>query len=498
MKNVIIIGAGPAGLTAAYQLLKKGKGEYKVTIIEADKQVGGISKTITYKGNRMDLGGHRFFTKEAEVKKIWKEILPLQTTTINPDEKESVMLIRNRVSRIFYEDKFYDYPITINFKTIRNLGFFRTIFCGFSYLHYKIFPKVENNLEDFYINRFGKKLYSMFFCGYTEKVWGREPKEISKDWGYQRVKGISISAVLNDYIKRIFKVEDKSKEISLIDKFYYPKYGPGQFYEEMANQIKKMGGKIICNSTVIKINLNEKKINSLIYLKNNKEYTKKADIVISTMPIKDLLESFNKVDSHILNIASSLPYRDFITVGVLVSKLSIENTTKIKTLNNIIPDNWLYVQDNKVHLGRIQVFNNWSPYMVKNNEKTVWLGLEYFCNENDWLWSSSDEEIKNYACRELKKMKIIDQDVLDSCCIRVKKAYPAYFDSYKDIDQIKKYLNKIDNLYCIGRNGQHRYNNMDHSMLTAIKCADNILKNKKNKNNIWNVNVENDYHEEEK
>ena len=255
MKNVVIIGAGPAGLTAAYQLLKNSCDKYKITIIEEDSQVGGISKTVNYKGNKIDIGGHRFFTKEKKVEKIWTDILKLQSEKsyddkilnrekklpkngLDPEKNDNVLLIRNRVSRILYEDKFYDYPVTVNYKTIRNLGFFRTLECGFSYLKYRIWNKNEENLEDFYINRFGKELYSMFFEGYTEKVWGRSPKLISKEWGYQRVKGISISEVLRNYFSKILNLNTNKVEASLIESFYYPKYGPGQLYEEMEKQIK--------------------------------------------------------------------------------------------------------------------------------------------------------------------------------------------------------------------------------------------------------------------
>ncbi len=513
MKNVIIIGAGPAGLTAAYELLKKGKEKYKVTILEEEKQVGGISKTISYKGNRIDIGGHRFFTKEKKVEKIWTELLKIQSKPSyddkklstkkklpqkgpDPEKNDQVMLIRNRVSRIFYEDKFYDYPISINWRTIKNLGIFRTVNCGVSYLKSSLFKRKEKNLEDFYINRFGRKLYSMFFCGYTEKVWGRSPSNISKEWGYQRVKGISIREVLKDGILKLFNISNKTKQTSLIEKFYYPKYGPGQLYEEMAEKVKQMGGKILRGSKVVKINQKNCRIEEITYVKNKKEYTKKVDILISSMPIKDLVESLNGTEKQVLTIASKLPYRDFITVGVLVDHLSLKNNTKIKTLNHNIPDCWLYIQDDKVKLGRIQIFNNWSCYMVKDKEKKVWLGLEYFCQENDSFWNLSDQELQDYAEKELKRIKVIDTKVLDSCCIRVKKAYPAYFDSYQEFDKVKAYLNQFDNLYCIGRNGQHRYNNMDHSMMTAIKCVEHILKNKKKKDDIWNVNIEDSYHEE--
>lgn len=513
MKKVVIIGAGPAGLTAAYQLLKQ-RNDYQVIILEKEKQVGGISKTVHYKGNRMDIGGHRFFTKSQEVKEIWTSILPIQGKKSyddkklkkvkklkrggpDPEKEDKVLLIRDRVSRIYYENNFYDYPITLNWKTIQNLGFFRTIVSGFSYLKYQILKKKECNLEEFYINRFGKKLYSMFFEGYTEKVWGRKPKDISKEWGYQRVKGISIKAILKDYFYRLFHIQNKKKETSLIEEFYYPKYGPGQLYEELEKKVKKMGATIYQNSEVVKITKKKEKIESITYLKDKKEYKEDCDIVISSMPIKDLIEDLNSVPKNVREIASHLPYRDFITVGILVPNLSIQNKTKIKTINDTIPDCWLYIQDKNVKMGRIQVFNNWSPYMVKDVNKTVWLGLEYFCLENDDFWNLSDKELKKFAEAELREMGIINCKVLDSCCLRVQKAYPAYFDSYQNIDTIINYLNSISNLYCIGRNGQHRYNNMDHSMLTAIKAVECILDNKLDKNIIWNVNVEKDYHEEE-
>lgn len=515
MKNVVIIGAGPAGLTAAYQLLKNSYDKYKITIIEEDSQVGGISKTVNYKGNKIDIGGHRFFTKEKKVEKIWTDILKLQSEKsyddkilnreknlpkngLDPEKNDNVLLIRNRVSRILYKDKFYDYPVTVNYKTIRNLGFFRTLECGFSYLKYKIWNKKEENLEDFYINRFGKKLYSMFFEGYTEKVWGRSPKLISKEWGYQRVKGISISEVLKNYFSKLLNLNTNKVEASLIESFYYPKYGPGQLYEEMEKQIKSMGGKILKNSKVIKINQKDRKVKNVIYIRNDKEYTKNTDILISSMPINDLVNSFNEVDDEVLKIGNDLPYRDFVTVGLLVNKLNLINETKISTINNNIPDCWLYIQDDKVKLGRIQIFNNWSPYMVADINNTIWLGLEYFCSEGDSFWNMSDEKIIKYAEKELKEIGVIDNDSIDGCVIKIKKAYPAYFDSYNEIDKVIKYLDSIDNLYCIGRNGQHRYNNMDHSMMTAIKCADTIIKEKKSKKGIWNVNVDKDYHEEKK
>lgn len=509
-EKAIIIGAGPAGLTAAYKLLKQNK-NIDVTIFEELNQVGGISKTINYKGNRMDLGGHRFFSKSPEINELWNEIMPIQGSnsfddTIlkrekqlpskgpNPDKEDNVMLIRTRVSRIYYLHKFFNYPVTLSVDTIKNLGVIRTAQSGVSYLKSIVFKKEETSLENFYINRFGKKLYSMFFEKYTEKLWGRHPKDISADWGAQRVKGISIRAVLKDSFKKLFHIKNKNVETSLIESFYYPKFGPGEFWEEMAKRIIKMGGKIEYNSKIDKINIKDKHITSVTC--NNKEY--KADYFISSMPIKDLFNSFNtKVNPQVFNIATHLPYRDFITIGVLLKKLNLKNKTKIKTYNDLIPDCWIYIQEPNVKMGRIQIFNNWSPYMVKDYKESVWIGLEYFCNESDDFWNMTDKEASAFAINELIKMGIIDnkEEVLDTHREKVKKAYPAYFDSYKEIDKVIKYLNKIDNLYCIGRNGQHRYNNMDHSMMCGIKAAELIITKNKDKSSLWNINTEKEYHE---
>ncbi len=515
MKKVVIIGGGPAGLTAAYELKKNSK-DYEVVVLESENQVGGISKTIKYKGNRMDLGGHRFFSKSDRVNEFWEEIMPLQGKSSfddkklkrkktlkkggpDPEKEDNVMLVRERVSRIYYLKKFFDYPISLKFETLKNMGFIRTMQSGFSYLKSLIFKKKEDSLENFYINRFGRKLYNMFFERYTEKLWGRHPSEIDASWGAQRVKGISIIAVLKDALSKIFHIKSKSKETSLIEEYHYPKFGPGQLWEKVASDFEEMGGKVLLNHEVLKINLDKsgKKIKSLICLVDGKEQEIKGDIFISSMPIKDFINGINdKVDKKVMTIANGLPYRDFVTIGLLVKKLNLKNQTDKKTLNNIIPDCWVYVQEDDVKIGRIQVFNNWSPYMVKKPFDTVWIGLEYFCNENDEFWNMSERDAVKLAVSELIQMGIIDkEDVLDSHREKVKKAYPAYFDTYEEIDEVIKYLNNFDNLYCIGRNGQHRYNNMDHSMMTAFLTVDSIINNKDNKDDIWNVNVEKEYHE---
>ncbi len=518
-KTAIIVGAGPAGLTAAYQLLKTTT-DIRPVILESEDFVGGISRTASYKGNRMDIGGHRFFSKDDRVRRLWKELLPVQGAPAfddellgkekplqeggpDPKQTEEVMLVRDRVSRIIYKRKFYDYPLTIKASTFLNLGFCTTVRAGCGYLGSCIKKREETNLENFYINRFGKPLYSMFFEDYTEKLWGVHPKNIAADWGTQRVKGLSISKALKNALLRIFRPNHEEKETSLISEFLYPKKGPGQLYEKMAAEILRMGGEIHLQTTVHKIELSEGKIGGMYALNAlGEEKFFQGDYYFSSMPVKDLLIAVGKekVPQEVYGIGTALPYRDFMTVGVLLNKLKVQNKTKKKTLGNIIPDCWIYVQDRDVKLGRIQVFNNWSPYMVEDPEHTVWVGLEYFCDEGDSMWTSPDEDFIQNAVRELVKIGFIEseREVLDSTLLRVKKAYPAYFGSYERFDEVKAWLNTIDNLYCIGRNGQHRYNNMDHSMLTAMVACEAIAKGGEGKAEVWEVNTDQEYHEEQK
>ncbi len=519
-KKVIIIGAGPAGLTMGYEMLKNdGNKDYDVTILEESSDFGGISKTVKYNGNRMDIGGHRFFSKDERVMNFWKEIMPIQGKPSfddiilerekpleeggpDPEKEDKVMLLRNRVSRIYFLKKFFDYPISMKPQTFKNMGFGRTMKSGFSYLGSMVHKRKEDSLENFYINRFGKTLYSMFFEKYTEKLWGRHPSEIDASWGAQRVKGISISAVLKDMFNKAFGKKNKGNtETSLIEQFWYPKYGPGHLWETVAELDEKMGAKVLKNHKVGKINFKNGKVSSVECIVNNKIETIEADYVVSSMPINDLVDSFYDIDvpQDIKEIADGLPFVDFMTVGVLVDKLNLKNETNIKTLGNIVPDNWIYIQEPDVKMLRIQVFNNWSPYMVKDAEHKVWIGTEYTCKEGDEYWNMSDEEFSQFAIDELVKMNIIEKDqVEDYHREKVKKAYPAYFDTYKDIDKVIDFINSIGNLYCIGRNGQHRYNNMDHSMATAMEAAYNIRNGIEDKTNIWNVNTEKEYHEEKK
>lgn len=513
MKNILIIGAGPAGLTAGLELLRKAGNEYSVTVLEASDRIGGISATVKHNGNCMDIGGHRFFSKDEKVNEWWDSLLKMQGALSyddkllsrqrelspngpDPESSDKVMLLRQRISRIYYLNKFFDYPVSLKMRTLLNLGFVRTVKSGFSYINAAAFKKEEDSLENFYINRFGKELYSMFFEGYTEKLWGRHPSEISADWGAQRVKGISIKEVLKNAASKVFSSKNSSTETSLIEEFKYPKFGPGQLWETAAEEIVKLGGEIIFNSKVDKINLLDGRVKSVFA--NGKEY--EADIFISSMPVKDLVNSFEgqAVPQEITEIANGLPYRDFVTVGLLVDRLALKNKTDIKTVSDIVPDCWIYVQDKGVKLGRIQIFNNWSPYLLKDINNTVWLGLEYFCSEGDGFWNMDEEKCVELAVSELKKIGVIDSNtrVLDFHRERIQKAYPAYFDSYSDLPKVIEYLNAFENLYCVGRNGQHRYNNMDHSMMTAFETVNNILTGKTDKSDIWNVNTEKEYHEE--
>ncbi|MBE6850124.1 MAG: NAD(P)/FAD-dependent oxidoreductase [Ruminococcus sp.] len=516
MKQVVIIGAGPAGLTAGFELLKKAPDEYQVTIYEESDAIGGISKTVKHNGNRMDIGGHRFFSKDKAVMQWWQDMMPRQGKPSfddiilkrekklaeggpDPEQTDRVMLVRNRVSRIYYKHKFFDYPVSLKWETIRNMGFGTTMVAGFSYMKGTIAKKPEDSLENFYINRFGRKLYSMFFEGYTEKLWGRHPREISADWGSQRVKGLSIMAVIKDMFSKIGGKKDTKKvETSLIEEFYYPKFGPGQLWETTAKEFEALGGKIVMNAKVTRINTDGTgRIESIVCEKDGGESTISGDIFISSMPVKDLIAGMNDVPPKEAAIAAGLPYRDFVTVGLLLEKLELKNETSIPTLGNIVPDCWIYVQDVGVKLGRIQIFNNWSPYMVQDPEHNVWIGLEYFCAEGDDFWNMSDEECIAFAIKELKSMGVIEQNAVikDSHRERIKKAYPAYFDTYAEIDTLIAYLNQFENLYCVGRNGQHRYNNMDHSMATSFEAVKNILSGETDKKNIWNVNTEKEYHE---
>lgn len=520
-KTAIIIGAGPAGLTAAYELVNRTN--IKPIILEMSQEIGGISRTVVYKGNRIDIGGHRFFSKSKKVMDWWKNIMPIQghpakdelaikdpikrqkilrklaVNGPNPERTDRVMLIRSRISRIFFLRKFFNYPITLNWDMIKSLGLFKIVKIGWTYLMIRLFPvKNINTLEEFFISRFGKELYKTFFKDYTEKVWGVPCSKISAEWGAQRIKGLSVIKTLQHAIKAIFlkknSIEQQNTETSLIDQFMYPKLGPGQMWETVAKLIEDKGGELIFGSKVDNITIENNRIIDVSYtnFETNSKSIIKGSYFFSTMPVKHLINAMSgNVPMEVKTISNGLQYRDFITVGLLLNDL------KIKTkANKLVSDNWIYIQENDVKIGRVQIFNNWSPYLLANDDN-VWIGLEYFCNEDDELWEMDDDNFINFAIEELHKIDIIDKkEVLDSTIIKVPKAYPAYFGTYPKFNIIREFTDSLENLFLVGRNGMHRYNNQDHSMLTAIAAVNNIVSGEKRKDNIWNVNVEEDYHEE--
>jgi protoporphyrinogen oxidase len=407
------------------------------------------------------------------------------------------MLVRHRVSRIFFLRKFFDYPISLKAATFINMGLWRTLRAGMDYLGTRLYKRPETSLENFYINRFGKTLYKLFFEDYTEKVWGIHPSKLGADWGSQRVKGVSVSAVLKDMLAKTIGYR-RTTETSLIAQFIYPKYGPGQLWETVANEIQQAGGELHLQSEVKKIHVDSNRIISVDMEREGKITNIPCDYVLSSMPVKDLVAAIDGigVPEEVRCIASHLPYRDFIAVGLLVNRMKIRNHTKIKTYLDRTPDTWIYIQERDVKIGRLQIFNNWSPYLVKDYEHTMWIGLEYFCAEGDALWQMPEDEFIKMAVEELAKIDVIDKsDVLDAVQVKIKKAYPSYSGTYYELDKVKHFLDGIENLFCIGRNGQHRYNNMDHSMLTAIEAVRNIKEKRSDKNNIWGVNTEEEYYE---
>jgi protoporphyrinogen oxidase len=528
-KTAIIVGAGPAGLTAAYELLKRT--DIIPIILEKSNEIGGISKTTNYKGNRIDLGGHRFFSKSSRVMEWWANIMPLvnseegdvaisyQNKVSKIDSKniqtksldrDLIMLVRNRLSRIYFLRRFFSYPIQLSIDTIVKLGPIRTIGILFSYLCSRMFPiRKESSLEDFFINRFGKKLYLLFFKDYTEKVWGVECTKISAEWGAQRIKGINISKAIEHALKTLSKKRDsgeifqKDTETSLIERFLYPKYGPGQLWEEVARQIVEMGGQIQMNYNVVAIHTYKKDGSDQRYIKEIKAIYKETgelrifsgDYFFSTMPVQELIAAMgDQVPLEVRDVAIGLQYRDFITVGVLLTRLL--NPDNKDSSTKILPDTWIYIQERDVKVGRLQLFNNWSPYMVKDPD-TVWIGMEYFCNVSDPFWQLSDNDIRVKAIAELVKMGLANnEDVLDSTVLRMEKTYPAYFGTFNEFYKIKDYTNQYENLFLVGRNGMHKYNNSDHSMLTAMVAVDNICEGVLEKENIWSINTEQEYHEE--
>jgi protoporphyrinogen oxidase len=520
----VIAGAGPAGLTAALELLRRS--QITPLVFESDHQVGGISKTVNYRGNRMDLGGHRFFSKSDWVMRWWQDILPvardaadagealrisyqnesrdLVPELLTPSSADAVMLVRQRLSRIFYRRRFFDYPLKLNPATIQNIGLLETMRIGMSYTQAQVLKRSpEASLEDFFVNRFGDRLYRTFFKDYTEKVWGVECREISAEWGAQRIKGLSVRKALAHALASPFRsaadTAQKQTETSLIERFLYPKFGPGQMWEEVARQVAARGGEIHLRHRVIGVERDGWKVTA-VQVRDAADGSVRrvpCDHFISTLPVKDLAAMLEPDDPEVIRVADRLPYRDFMTAGLLLKKMRNTGGKNARaTANGMPPDNWIYIQEPDVKIGRLQVFNNWSPALVAD-PATIWLGLEYFCREGDALWGMADGQFLEFAARELEKIGLIDRaDVLDGTVVRVPKAYPAYFGEYSQFGTVRAYLDRFANLYPVGRNGMHRYNNQDHSMLAANSAVNSIIDAGADKAAIWSVNAEEEYHEE--
>lgn len=516
-RQAIIIGAGPAGLTAAYELLRQT--DIQPIVLEADHQVGGLSKTVVYNGNRMDIGGHRFFSKSDKIMSWWLDMAPLQkldapelmlqyhqrshnasfpTDGPDPERAELVMLVGTRRSRIYFNGRFFEYPVSLSVDTLRNLGLVRTFRIGLSYLRRTLFPiRPVRHLEDFMINRFGDELYQTFFKAYSEKVWGIPCDQISAAWGAQRIKDVSVGKAIMHWFRKKAGITQgglaqKDVSTSMIERYLYPKLGPGQIWEEAARRIQEMGGQILLNRTVTGVRAAGTRVTSIAAMNtlDGREETYDGDIFFSTMPVKNLIAAMGETPPEsVREAAAILPYRDFITVGLLVKALKIGEGGRP-------PDSWLYIQEPDVHLGRVQFYNNWSRYMIADPQ-LQWLGLEYFCNQGDALWALSDEAFKELAEKELTQIGIIAPGVVvDAVVQRVEKAYPAYFGGFARFPELRRYLDAYENLFCIGRNGMHKYNNQDHSMLTAMAAVDNLVAGIASKENIWAINTEEEYLEE--
>ncbi|HEY4287957.1 MAG TPA: NAD(P)-binding protein [Puia sp.] len=518
-QKAIIIGAGPAGLTAAYELLKRT--DIVPIILEKSGEIGGISRTTNYKGNRMDMGPHRFFSKSDRVMDWWLKMMPLENNNekevtisyqnksreINaesaaPQDPDKVMLVIQRLTRIYFLRKFFAYPIQLTFDTLKTLGLIRTIKIMVSFIWIRLFPrKPEKSLEDFIINKFGRQLYLLFFKDYTEKVWGIAPSEISAEWGAQRIKGVSLSKAITGALKNLKAkkkggLAQKDTETSLIEQFLYPKYGPGSLWEEVARQVQAMGGKIYMHQDVQKIYMQDGRIHSVntINSQTGQAGAWEGNYFFSTMPVQELIADMgSEVPADVQEVAAGLQYRDFINVGVLLKQLSTKEGLKLE-----LKDNWIYIQERDVKVGRLMIYNNWGGGMIKD-PNTIWIGMEYFCNKTDAFWALDDNAIQAAAVRELEKMDLARiEDVLDITVRRMEKTYPAYFGTYDRFDTIRAYTDKFENLFLVGRNGMHKYNNADHSMLCAMVAVDNIEAGIRTKANLWSINTEQEYHEEKK
>jgi len=462
---VVIVGAGPGGLTAAYQLTKLG--EHPV-VLESDPVVGGISRTVVRDGWRFDLGGHRFFTKVPEVEALWHEILP-----------QGDFLLRPRMSRIFYNGKYIDYPLkAVN--ALRNLGLWESILCGFSYVWARIRPpKNEDNYENWLVARFGWRLYRTFFKTYTERVWGVPVSDMPADWAAQRVKNLDLrKAVINAILPK----RNQTEITSLIEEFQYPKFGPGMMWEVCAEKVQAAGGTVLLESPVIAINISDGLARSVVYEHDGASTEVPASHVISTMPMRELVQCLTPTPPpEVVAAGEGLHYRDYLTVALVVPE------------SRSFPDNWIYIHDPGVEVGRIQNYGSWSPYLVKDGRTC--LGMEYFVFEGDDMWETPDADLIALATKELALLGLIEPgDVEQGYVVRVKKAYPYYDFTYKaNVETIRSYLGThAPNVHPVGRNGMHKYNNQDHSMYTAMLTVENMHGAS---HDIWSVNVEEEYHE---
>jgi protoporphyrinogen oxidase len=511
----VIVGGGPAGLTAALELLRRT--DVRPIVVEDLVRLGGISRTEECHGNRIDIGGHRFFSKSDEVMRFWLDIMPLergyetsfdigfqgQRTTIPPTPPgedaaiaAEVMLVRERKSRVYWRGRLLDYPLTASLDTIAKIGLATMLRAGVSYLRAAAFPiREERTLEDFLINRFGRRLYRMFFQSYTEKVWGVPCRRIDAAWGAQRIRGLDVKGALAAALRTRGRedLRQRDTETTLIRRYIYPKLGPGQMWEAVGRRVEQNGGEILRRHEAVSFRVQEGRIVGVAVrnLETGENREIAADYVFSSTSIQQLVSGLCgaiDVPADVRRISNGLAYRDFFTVGLLVDRLRLEGGS--------IPDNWLYVQEPSVRLGRVQVFNNWSPYLVADRSR-VWLGLEYFCFATDDLWSWDDEALIALGRRELVQLGLIaDEDFRAGCVVRQRRAYPAYFGTYRELPRVRAYLDGIANLFCIGRNGQHRYNNQDHSMLTAMRAVDLVRAGSDSRDELWQVNAEPEYHEE--
>lgn len=467
-QNILIIGAGPAGLTAAYELAKLG---HVGTIVEADRVVGGIARTVERDGYRFDIGGHRFFTKVTQIEKLWDEML------------QEPMLTRPRMSRIYYGGKFYDYPLKAS-NALKNMGIINAAACMLSYVKARLFPiKPAKNYEQWVTNKFGSRLFNMFFKSYTEKVWGIACDQIGADWAAQRIKGLSLGqAVKNALFGKRTKKGDKVLT-TLINEFKYPKHGPGQLWETCANTLQSKGWRVRFNTRCIGTTMeNGRIVRATLQFEDGSTEIVPVDSIFSTMPLRNLLTGMSPPPPEpVLRAAGSLKYRDFLTVALVLDSA------------DPFPDNWIYIHEPAVKMGRIQNFKSWSPYMVPD-PKTCCLGLEYFVNEGDELWNTPDEELVKFGYRELQQVGLAAGALIKGYVVRMPKAYPVYDTGYQDhLNIIRHWLGTVENLYCIGRNGQHRYNNQDHSMATALIAARNMALGEDR--DPWAVNEDAEYHE---